>query len=544
MKQMKHFLILAVLLMAGQCTWAQDTPTFSGGSGSAADPYKISTVADLNALAEAVNGGNDYGEKYFKLTADLDYSVDDNEDGTPDYAFTPIGYDDEDDSKYFKGIFDGYNHTIKGITVNTPNAEGVGLFGCIHLPAIIKNIKLENSSFVGSYGVGAIVGSSKGSADKIEWGIYNCTVASNVSLKAVESKEGEGDGMTVGGIVGYQVGMTVKNCISAAKVEGDSYIGGISGLLEGHYDAFFDYRHYGVIEDCFYTGSSTFEGEGYGKIVGDRGLLDDDDKILPGTDGLIRLTLLNDDSSAEVKNTDRVRCYDGLVVDSLTLADRTLFKNKRWNTLCLPFALTYEQIAASCLKDAKFTTLLSNTFDEGTGGLTLTFKEGVTGIDANTAYLIKWEEGTNITNPSFENVTIVSPTATTDGGRVSFVGTLSPVTFTAENRSVLYLAGDNKLYYPNRAMTIGACRAYFKLKGLTAGDTETAGDDDESLTVSSFVLNFGDASESDGQTTGIETVTPSLVQGKGVQHVYNLSGQRVANPAKGLYIVNGKKVVF
>lgn len=538
MKQVKHFLVLAVLLMAGQSAWAQDTPTFSGGSGSAADPYEISTVADLNALATAVNGGTDFKGKYFIVTADLDYSVDADEDGMPDYSFTPIGYDYEEDTKSFKGIFDGDNHTIKGITVNTPNAEGVGLFGCIHLPAIIKNIKLENSSFVGSYGVGAIVGSSKGSADKIEWGIYNCTVASNVSLKAVESKEGEGDGMTVGGIVGYQVGMTVKNCISAAKVEGDSYIGGISGLLEGHYDAVFDYRHYGVIEDCFYTGTSTFEGEGFGKIVGDRGLLDDDDKILPGTDGLIRLTLLNDDSSAEVKNTDRVRCYDGLVVDSLTLADRTLFKNTKWNTLCLPFSLTYEQRQASCLKDATLTTLQSNSFDEGTGGLTLHFTEGETTIAANTAYLIKWEEGTNITNPSFENVTIVSPTATTDGGWVSFVGTLSPVTFTAENRSVLYLAGDNMLYYPNGEMTIGACRAYFKLKGLTAGDN------DESLTVSSFVLNFGDASESDGQTTGIETVTPSLAQGKGVQHVYNLSGQRVANPAKGLYIVNGKKVVF
>lgn len=538
MKQVKHLLILAALLMAGQCTWAQDTPTFSGGSGSAADPYKISTVADLNALAEAVNGGNDYGEKYFKLTADLDYSVDDNEDGTPDYAFTPIGYDDEDVSKYFKGIFDGYNHTIKGITVNMPNAGGVGLFGCIDIRAIIKNIKLENSSFVGGYRVGAIVGSSTGAADNIERGIYNCTVANSVSLKAVESEEGAKDGVMVGGIVGYQAGMTVKDCISAATVDGDSFIGGISGLLEGHYSVSQDYRHYGVIEDCFYTGTSTFEREGFGKIVGDRGSLDDDDNIQPGTEGLIRLTLLNDDSSANLNNIERVKCYDGLKVDSLTLADRTLFKNTRWNTLCLPFALTYEQRQASCLKDATLTTLQSNTFDEGTGGLTLHFTEGETTIAANTAYLIKWEEGTNITNPSFENVTIVSSTATTDGGRVSFVGTLSPVIFTAENRSVLYLAGDNQLYYPNGKMTIGACRAYFKLKGLTAGDN------DESLTVSSFVLNFGDASESDGQTTGIETVTPSLVQGKGVQHVYNLSGQRVANPAKGLYIVNGKKVVF
>jgi phage gp45-like len=49
---------------------------------------------------------------------------------------------------------------------------------------------------------------------------------------------------------------------------------------------------------------------------------------------------------------------------------------------------------------------------------------------------------------------------------------------------------------------------------------------------------FGD----DEETTGIENLTPALSEGEGV--VYNLRGQRVAQPAKGLYIVNGKKVVI
>ncbi|MCR5271071.1 MAG: Ig-like domain-containing protein [Prevotella sp.] len=45
----------------------------------------------------------------------------------------------------------------------------------------------------------------------------------------------------------------------------------------------------------------------------------------------------------------------------------------------------------------------------------------------------------------------------------------------------------------------------------------------------------------DDEATGIENLTPALSKGEGV--VLDLSGRRVAKPAKGLYIVNGKKVV-
>ena len=46
----------------------------------------------------------------------------------------------------------------------------------------------------------------------------------------------------------------------------------------------------------------------------------------------------------------------------------------------------------------------------------------------------------------------------------------------------------------------------------------------------------------DDDATGIQNLTPALSEGEGV--VYNLRGQRVAQPTKGLYIVNGKKVII
>jgi hypothetical protein len=45
---------------------------------------------------------------------------------------------------------------------------------------------------------------------------------------------------------------------------------------------------------------------------------------------------------------------------------------------------------------------------------------------------------------------------------------------------------------------------------------------------------FGD------ETTGIDTIAAD----KTAEGIYNMNGQRVAAPAKGLYIVNGKKVVL
>ena len=48
----------------------------------------------------------------------------------------------------------------------------------------------------------------------------------------------------------------------------------------------------------------------------------------------------------------------------------------------------------------------------------------------------------------------------------------------------------------------------------------------------------------DDETTGIETINTNPETVSGVQEYYNLNGQRVTTPTKGLYIVNGKKVII
>ena len=60
------------------------------------------------------------------------------------------------------------------------------------------------------------------------------------------------------------------------------------------------------------------------------------------------------------------------------------------------------------------------------------------------------------------------------------------------------------------------------------------------LPVSSSAIGFGD----DNETTDITMVQGEGFMVNGSDNYYDLQGRRVAQPTKGLYIVNGKKVVI
>jgi hypothetical protein len=166
---------------------------------------------------------------------------------------------------------------------------------------------------------------------------------------------------------------------------------------------------------------------------------------------------------------------------------------------------------------------------------------------------VKWDTiFGNLSNPVFLNVTVSNTTQTTETTCVDFVGSFSPVAIAAEDKTMLYLGADNKLFYPSSAMTINSCRAYFRLKGdLVAGEPINI------TAIKSFNLNFGDE-----ETTGIinlETNHSPLGETEGASW-YDLSGRKLKNstPSElknsktqelknlppGLYIHNGRKVII
>lgn len=241
-----------------------------------------------------------------------------------------------------------------------------------------------------------------------------------------------------------------------------------------------------------------------------------------------------DDNSTAISNAD------GYLAD-VTLTGRTLYKDGAWNTLCLPFDVT---ISGSVLDGAVVKTLSSSDYDSETGILTLNFtEESLSEIEAGKPYIVKWDDGgtQNIVNPIFEGVTISSTAATeTDGSDwVDFVGTYSPTVIYEEDgeKHNLYLGNSNTLYYPTRTgFMVNACRAYFRLKnGLTAGEPSAPQQDQ----ARAFVLNFGD-----GEPSAISTLRADTAPA--ADGTYTLDGRRLTGKptAKGLYIVNGKKIII
>ena len=114
---------------------------------------------------------------------------------------------------------------------------------------------------------------------------------------------------------------------------------------------------------------------------------------------------------------------------------------------------------------------------------------------------------------------------------VDFVGCYSPESLTAQDRTVLYMGGDSKLYYPGSDMKVNAFRGFFRLKnGLTAGDLPNE--------AKAIVLNFGDS-----ETTSVSSIEHETLK---MEHYYSIEGRRLQGKptAKGVYIYKGKKVVI
>ena len=170
------------------------------------------------------------------------------------------------------------------------------------------------------------------------------------------------------------------------------------------------------------------------------------------------------------------------------------------NTMCLPFYVGQAEISTNC-KIA--------TYKNGT---TFTF---VDHADANVPFLATdvdaaVDAGTGLTFTD-KGVCATGSLGTT------FVGVYAPQS--AEN---LYgINNDGKLQKGGSGATINSFRAYL---------TETA-----VAVIGAREITF------ENETTGLTDVSSKTSDGRG--ECFNLAGQRVAQPTKGLYIVNGKKVI-
>lgn len=196
--------------------------------------------------------------------------------------------------------------------------------------------------------------------------------------------------------------------------------------------------------------------------------------------------------------------------------NRTLVADK-WNTLCVPFAISEEEIKAN--------------FGEGTlvekldavNGNTVNFADA-TSIEAGVPYLIKpTVAGTTYT---FNGKDVIAEAPKTEGNAdVTFQGIYSSTDIT--NGGTVKAAGvteDGKVLFVNPGSKTKAFRCFFTIS------------DNASITPAMLKVSI----------KGVETAINSIVMDNSNatdNAIYNLQGQRVNGNslAKGIYIKNGKK---
>ncbi len=206
--------IAMIITTVPMYVFATETTEFAGGSGTADDPYLISTKNHLNNV-------RNYQSAYYKMTADIIFTDSDFEEGGDFFndgkGWTPISD--------FRGVFDGNGHTIKNIQITILSSSkhiNAGLFannnGKVTSLGVVDGntfINITNSAYVGG-----IVGYNYGE-------IESCYNSGTINVVSTDTTD-------VGGIAGYNKG-TIKNCYNTGLVSGgnntSSYAaaGGIAG---------------------------------------------------------------------------------------------------------------------------------------------------------------------------------------------------------------------------------------------------------------------------------------------------------------------------
>lgn len=239
---MAYLLALSLIFSLGTAnllTPSAETPvwdgaeaeTFAHGLGTEADPYLISTAAELRKAAGATNNSG----VYYKLTNDIYLNGDEATDwATFDWENATglnqwfVRWSTEADNQ-FNGNFDGCGYTVYGLFYDLDKEQTIiggtrmALFPVVGPYAVIKNINVSGAKIISNCAAGAVVGQvDRTSAPALFPEISGCYADSTVSLISLN---------WAGGIIGAGHPPVINNCGFTGSVtcQSASTAGGIMG---------------------------------------------------------------------------------------------------------------------------------------------------------------------------------------------------------------------------------------------------------------------------------------------------------------------------
>lgn len=202
-----------------------------------------------------------------------------------------------------------------------------------------------------------------------------------------------------------------------------------------------------------------------------------------------------------------------------------------WNTICLPFAMTAEQLKASFGNEVKVEHFKDATID-ASGKVTINFAS-VTEIEAGKPYLIKpsqvsTEQDTYVLG-TYELIPklLFSESTLTNGSIVSMIGSYGKFTLKGDGGTDQYFLQGDKFYHIVVSNPISAkgFRCYFTIQHPT----------------STPLLTLAKIQHADGSPTNIQLVEAGTAA-DGTK-IYDLQGIEHTKLEKGIYVAGGKKFI-
>lgn len=214
---LKRLVILFFALIINSMVFGQAA---LNGEGTKEKPWEITSIADWNAFAEAVNRGYDYSGKYVKLMCDI------GTDRNP--VTTMVGVWDRTDSskKPFCGTFYGDNKTITINYTSTGRGSYTAPFACTKGATINKIHVTGTINAANGYAAG-LIGGNYNSVTKVN-GEYN-DISVNIT----------GRGQHCGGIAVDGTRLEISSCAYHGRIVAGNNSAGFCAKGDGNTKFFY-----------------------------------------------------------------------------------------------------------------------------------------------------------------------------------------------------------------------------------------------------------------------------------------------------------------
>lgn len=436
----------------------------------------------------------------------------------------------------FHGVYDGQGHTIN-VAINAPEKDFQGLIGCATTQTTVKDVIVNGETIKGRNCVGGLIGGMTrggnltvqrcgtdvkvdatgdgvgGILGQINDGTYSINMQDVYNIGSVSTS-----GKHIGSLIGWAGQKpTVKNAYNCGKVTGDNakFVGceseeNISNTYDINKEQFTETQLFSG-ELCYKLGSAFTQN------------LDVDSRPTFGTLAVHEGSWFGEGSKTYYNKVgdqytiNRLQLSDGkrhtwdVPQDGTIMAHHLKFKRhtstEGFAAVCLPFSTDVP---------ANWYVVALNKESVVDNRINLHFAR-TTRMEAGIPYMVK---GTSMLNKEFTNCELAHAPGQIDLNSVVMKGNFGITTVKKGDYYITNLGGLSRV--DHNEIPLMPFRAYLSVKNDS---------DDKQIII---------VEEDD--PTGIEHVFGN--PDNEPKAIYNMAGQRLKAPVKGLNIINGKKVVL